>query len=83
MARPSLLRAGIAQTEDTELRALRDVLLEYLEILAREGNSEERQVARVKQWLSLAKRVEPALSAYFESIKTVLPRAELRRRLAA
>ncbi|HEY8946072.1 MAG TPA: tRNA-dihydrouridine synthase family protein [Polyangiaceae bacterium] len=81
MARPSLLRSGIAQSEDTELRPLRDVLLEYLEILAREGNSEERQVARVKQWLSLAKRVDPALSAYFESIKTVLPRAELRRRL--
>lgn len=83
MARPALLRAGLPTSGEAARRALGEVLLEYMEVLERAENSPERQVARVKQWLSLAKRVDPALTPLFESVKAILPRSELRRRLAA
>lgn len=83
MARPSLLRSGLAAGPSSEQRALADILLEYLELLGSAGNSDDRKVARVKQWLSLAKRVDPSLCEYFESVKTILPYAELRCRLAS
>ena len=82
MARPSLLRRGLPESRESERRSLREVLIEYLELLERAGNSPERQVARVKQWLSLAKRVDPELAPDFEAVKTILCRDELRRRLA-
>jgi tRNA-dihydrouridine synthase C len=82
MARPSLLRANAGQLDTSDRRSLREVLLAYLELLARDAQSEERQVARVKQWLSLAKRADPTLEPFFDSIKHILDRAELRRHLA-
>jgi tRNA-dihydrouridine synthase C len=82
MARPSLLRASAGQLDTSDRRSLSEVLLAYLELLARDAQSEARQVARVKQWLSLAKRVDPTLEPFFDSIKHILDRAELRRHLA-
>lgn len=81
MGRPSVL-CDTRDADGSELGALRELLLEYLELLARHGHSEVRQVGRVKQWLSLAKRVDPALSFAFESIKQITSRAELRQKLA-
>lgn len=84
MGRPSVLcetRSNAASS--SELGPLRELLLEYLDLLDRHGNSQVRQVGRVKQWLSLARRIDPSLSAAFESIKQITSRAELRRKLAS
>lgn len=89
MGRPSLLRrpavesSGTAESELAEQRALFVLLLDYLEELARADNSEARQVSRVKQWLSLATRVNPGLRPHFEHVKRLEARTELERHLSA
>lgn len=83
MARPSLLRARIPGHASSQVGAICEALLEYLELLQRHGSSEDRQVARVKQWLSLAKRLDSGLSALFEDTKRISCRAQLRERLTA
>lgn len=82
MANPSLLLGGPQQVTAGQ-RLLGELLLEYLELSQAAGNSEERQVARVKQWLTLAIRVSPALAPYFDSFKRTRARAELCRQLVA
>lgn len=83
MANPSLLLDDSSQAAVPVLRLLGGLLLEYLELSEAAGNSEERQVARVKQWLTLAIRVNPALAPYFDSFKRTRARAELCRQLVA
>ena len=83
MANPWLLLGGGAHDEVPGNRLLGGLLLEYLELSEAAGNSEERQVARVKQWLTLAIRVNPALAPYFDSFKRTRARAELCRQLVA
>lgn len=84
MGRPSLLRRGGAdESEVGEQRALFTLLLDYLEELARADNSEARQVSRVKQWLSLGTRVNPALRPHFEHVKRLEARRDVERHLAA
>lgn len=83
MARPSLLRSVAPSADSSETREVREILLEYLDVLDRANNSEERQVGRVKHWLSLAKRVDPRLIPYFDSLKRISHRRDLRQRLAS
>lgn len=84
MGRPSVLCDEPPEAvPGSELGRLRELLLEYLDLLDRHGNSQVRQVGRVKQWLSLARRIDPALAPAFESIKQITSRAELRRKLAS
>jgi tRNA-dihydrouridine synthase C len=78
MGRPSLFGAS---DSGRELDALAQLLLEYLDALAAAGNGEGRQVGRVKQWLALGKKANPALSPLFEHIKLCETRAELSSRL--
>jgi tRNA-dihydrouridine synthase C len=78
MGRPSLFRpAGDAH----ELVALAELLLEYIDVLASAGNSEVRQIGRVKQWLALGKRANPALAPLFEHVKLCETGSDLRHRL--
>jgi tRNA-dihydrouridine synthase C len=79
MGRPSLL---CPTTESRELDTLAELLLEYTEVLAAAGNSSERQIGRVKQWLALGKRANPALVPLFEHVKLTESLAELRRKLS-
>jgi tRNA-dihydrouridine synthase C len=83
MGRPSLLSSDASVAASSELRRLGELLLQYLVVLEQVGNSEARQVSRVKQWLSLAKRVNPSVAPWFDEVKRTLTRAELRRQLAA
>jgi tRNA-dihydrouridine synthase C len=78
MGRPSLL---CMSDSARELDALAELLLEYIEALAAAGNSEGRQVGRVKQWLALGKRANPLLAPLFEHVKLCETRSELQRRL--
>jgi tRNA-dihydrouridine synthase C len=81
MARPSILRGHGPESRGSEVRAVCDVLLEYLDVLEKAGNTPERQVERVKQWLSLAKRIDATLAARFETLKRITSRDELRKEL--
>lgn len=81
MARPSLLLGEFDRSSTSETRSLGSLLLEYLAYSEAAGNSEDRQVARVKQWLALAIRVDPALVPFFETFKRARSRDELRRQL--
>lgn len=88
MGHPSLLRRRAAgetpdESEGGEQRALFALLLDYLEELARAGNTEARQVSRVKQWLSLGTRVNPALRPHFDHVKRLEARADVARHLSA
>lgn len=83
MARPSLLLEDLAASSTAEVRLLGALLLEYLEHSQAAGNGEERQVARVKQWLALAIRVDATLVPYFETFKRARTLEELRRQLLA
>ncbi|MET0410904.1 MAG: tRNA-dihydrouridine synthase family protein [Polyangiaceae bacterium] len=75
MGRPALFGAADGEHELAEL------LLEYMEALAAAGNSEGRQVGRVKQWLALGKKANPALAPMFEHIKLCETRTGLAERL--
>jgi tRNA-dihydrouridine synthase C len=79
MGRPSLLRRT---DEARELEALAELLLEYIDVLAAAGNSNERQVGRVKQWLALGKKANQALAPLFEHVKLCETAGELKRRLS-
>lgn len=81
MARPSLLLREKPDCEGSETRLLGELLLEYLDRSRAAGNSEARQVARVKQWLTLAIRVDPRLAPYFDTFKRTRTRAELCQKL--
>jgi tRNA-dihydrouridine synthase C len=77
MGRPSLLGVVPNEHDDLELQALRDLLSDYCDRMAQCGASPDRRLARVKQWLSLGRRVNPALTPLFERVKRVAKHAEL------
>jgi tRNA-dihydrouridine synthase C len=68
MGRPSLVSAGdsASGTEATRIAAL---LLRYVDHIRREGGSEMRSLARVKQWLSLASQANREVRPLFDRIK--------------
>jgi len=84
MGRPSLLCGDDSEPlgEESELRLLRDLLFHYVELMRQQSASEGRQVARVKQWLSLARKANHAVTPLFEMVKRLSTTAELRFVLA-
>jgi hypothetical protein len=66
MGRPSLVCAA---SEGGDAKLLETLLAEYVELLARERSNPTRQVARVKQWLSLGTKANPAIAPLFERVK--------------
>lgn len=85
MGRPSLVCGPEpnAADPDPDTHLLADLLLEYMDLLARAGSTEERQIARVKQWLSLGKSANPAVVPLFESVKRLRSRTDVRSALGA
>jgi tRNA-dihydrouridine synthase C len=79
MGRPSLVcgPAPDPADADPDTKLLADLLLEYVELLARAGGTEERQIARVKQWLSLGKSANPAVTPLFERVKRLRTRPDV------
>jgi tRNA-dihydrouridine synthase C len=81
MGRPSIVCGEEGAGEEAETRLLADMLLEYVEHLARSDKAEDRQIARVKQWLSLGSTANPSLTPLFDRVKRLRTRAELGRAL--
>jgi tRNA-dihydrouridine synthase C len=81
MGRPELLTQEPCNDESAALRHVSELLAEYVERLAEAGNSEERQVARVKQWLSLGSSVNPKLAPLFDRIKRLRDRDAVSKEL--
>lgn len=77
MGRPSLLCGSEDQSAEAERQLLADVLLEYVDRLAAAGSNENRQVARVKQWLALGANVNPDVAPMFDRIKRIRTKAEM------
>jgi tRNA-dihydrouridine synthase C len=79
MGRPSLVCGNVPDSSETDpdTRLLADLLLEYVQLLERAGSTEERQVSRVKQWLSLGKSVNGAVIPLFERVKRLRSRSDL------
>ncbi len=70
MGRPTLF-VGAPEPTDTDANTtlLVDLLLEYVELLRAAGCTEDRQVGRVKQWLSLGKSVNAEVTPVFDRVK--------------
>lgn len=81
MGRPSLLCGSSEQGAEAERELLADLLLEYMERLAAAGSSDDRRVARVKQWLSLGSRANPEIAPMFDTAKRLRTTAEVRASL--
>jgi tRNA-dihydrouridine synthase C len=79
MGRPSLVCGPVPSDvePDPDTRLLADLLLEYVELLTRAGSSEERQIARVKQWLSLGKSANRAVAPLFDHVKRLRTRSDV------
>ena len=82
MGRPSLLCGDEVTDDDGELTLLASLLLEYEARLASAGYREDRRVARVKQWLSLGSKVNPAVRPLFEPVKRLTTAADVRAALS-
>ncbi|HVU05843.1 MAG TPA: tRNA-dihydrouridine synthase family protein [Polyangiaceae bacterium] len=85
MGRPSLV-VGDAEDgpldDEGELRLLADLLLDYVERIRAVWDSEHGELARVKQWLSLARAANPAVRPLFDRVKRLADATELRAVLA-
>jgi tRNA-dihydrouridine synthase C len=77
MGRPSLVCGPADAAEEDEAGLLADLLLEYVEHLSSADKPEERQIARVKQWLSLGATANPSLTPLFDRVKRLRTRADL------
>jgi tRNA-dihydrouridine synthase C len=69
MGRPSLVCDPKADDPSSETKLLESLIAEYVDRLASARSSPYRQVARVKQWLSLGTRANPAIAPLFERVK--------------